>query len=284
MWRKVSILDTGAGPNFIRRSDISEGAEQDIRPAAFPDICDANNRPLITSCLLRLLVRLGRYLVEVEFIVCERLATTMILGADFCDRYVEAIRPRKKQVELDDGTIVPIVRKPAKRSKDQVKLRTTAEYNDKEGRISPQVKMAETIRVPPRLHRLVKVVSQRSGFVVIQPEGSLYDNHGMVCSNGVADIESGVPFHVFIANLSPYEKRLVKGQNVATVLPHPTQFIPTGISAAEVLGLVSQKPNPTDTQAQGRENDDLEQARLSENLPLGVAEKGDLLKVEEVDL
>ena len=50
------------------------------------------------------------------FIVCERLTAPVLLGCEFNDKFVEAIYPRRKLVELDDGTKIPIVRKPAMRA------------------------------------------------------------------------------------------------------------------------------------------------------------------------
>ena len=46
-----------------------------------------------------------------EFIVSEKLAVPLILGADYFERFVEAIYPRRKRVELADSSEVPIVRR-----------------------------------------------------------------------------------------------------------------------------------------------------------------------------
>lgn len=41
----------------------------------------------------------------------KRLATSLILGCDFCDKHIEAIRPWKRLVKLEDGTTITIIRK-----------------------------------------------------------------------------------------------------------------------------------------------------------------------------
>lgn len=52
--------------------------------------------------------RLGHFFAKVEFILCDFFLIPAILGADFCNRLVEAIRPKDKLVELEDGSSVPI--------------------------------------------------------------------------------------------------------------------------------------------------------------------------------
>ena len=75
------------------------------------DIGDAKNRRPRTVGTIRISMRLGRFVATAEFIVCEKLAVPLILGAYYCDRFVEAIYPRKKTVEkigrryrLSDGS------------------------------------------------------------------------------------------------------------------------------------------------------------------------------------
>ena len=94
--RVLSVLDTGAGPNFIRRSMLPPGAP--VRQGPLPSVSDVNNNPIAMSGTVRLVVRLGAYVVKLDFIVCERLAAPVILWCDYLDRFVEAIRPRQKLV------------------------------------------------------------------------------------------------------------------------------------------------------------------------------------------
>ncbi len=58
-------------------------------------------------CTLRLSVQLENRIVLVDFVVCDQL-----VGTDFSDKFVESIRPRRKQVKLVDGTVVQIRRGP----------------------------------------------------------------------------------------------------------------------------------------------------------------------------
>ena len=122
MRRIHSVLDTGAGPNFIRKSTLLPGEQLKVTHEPLPEIADANSNPTRAKETIRLLVRLGTRAYLVEFIVCESLAASLILGCDFCTQIVEAILPRKREVELHDGTTVPIVLKPLARPPEAVNL------------------------------------------------------------------------------------------------------------------------------------------------------------------
>ena len=109
----MAVLDSGAGPKFIRESNLPHGVMR-LRYGPFLNVADANNNPIRMKGLADLIVRLDSRLVKLEFIVCESLAAPLILGCDVMDRFVEAIYPRKKTVKMDDETTIPITQKPLK--------------------------------------------------------------------------------------------------------------------------------------------------------------------------
>lgn len=51
--RVLAILDTGAGPNFIRRSELPEGMEAHLKFGPLPEVCDANGKPLSTLATVK---------------------------------------------------------------------------------------------------------------------------------------------------------------------------------------------------------------------------------------
>ena len=166
--RRLSVIDTGAGSNFIRKDDLPRGVTN-IRHGPMPNVADANNNPIKMTGLVNLVVRLGTRLVRVEFIVCERLAAPMILGCDFCDRFVEAIYPRQKCIELDNGSTVSIVRRPLRRAPKAPPLPPSQEYVKAGGRTTPKVRVAERTLLPPESQTWVSVTSQRQRMKVLQP-------------------------------------------------------------------------------------------------------------------
>ena len=129
MRRFAVVVDTGAGSSFIRKSALAPGMEKLIKPimAGVP-IKDANNNRLKIAGRIDLVCQIGDRADTVSFYVAEKLATDVILGCNYCDHHVEAIRPRKRLIEMVDGSTVPIIRKPSKRAKDAVPLPEEQEY------------------------------------------------------------------------------------------------------------------------------------------------------------
>ena len=275
--RRVATLDTGAGPNVIRLSELPTAAKAKIKHGPLPRVTDANRNPLRMMGTITLVVRLGRHLAKVEFVVAERLAVPLILGADYCDRFVEAIRPRKRLVELDDGTEIPIVRRPSKRHEASPPLPTEQEFIPRDGRVSPKLRAAERVTLNPGTQTWVKVTSPDHGLRVVQPLDRLYSRSQLAVTNGVVQVHPDKPFKVLVANFGSEPKVVVKDQVIGTLLPHPTAIIPTRVSIADVL-------NIEDTEPQGYSDipiqslNDLEEPSEAEKLK--AAEK----LVEDLDL
>lgn len=146
--RVLTDLDTGEASSFIRKSLIQKEHYDKIRPLAREvHVPDSNKRPLVHSGQIRLPVRLGDRTELVLFYVTERLAAPALLGFDFCDKHVEAIRPRKRIVELDKGTTVPIVWSPRTRSPSDAPLPQEQEFMHTKSRTSTKI----TVKVPKTL-------------------------------------------------------------------------------------------------------------------------------------
>ena len=56
--RTLSVLDTGAGPNFIRKNALPAGDLTPLSYGPLPDIADANSNHIQVKGITRLLVRL----------------------------------------------------------------------------------------------------------------------------------------------------------------------------------------------------------------------------------
>ena len=239
--RHLSVLDTGAGSSFIRRSDLPPNADKRIvKLDAKMRVRDANNRLLPIVGKVALFVRLGSRLERITFYVSDRLAAPVILGCDFCDTHVEAIRPRRRVVELDDGTTVPIVRRPQKRSAKAPPLPEEQQYVPPPGRASTKITAVTPTLLPPESQTWVSVKTDRHGLILVEPAEKLYDNHSCAPTNGVAQVEAGKPFRILVANFSQHPFRLKTGQVVGHALPHPTSIYTSNVTLAEVLGLTEE--------------------------------------------
>lgn len=94
--KRIAVQDTGAGQSCI---GISELCSEDLRQVAtkeLPEVRDANWNPVKMAGTRQLLVRLGLPVEQVEIIVCEVLAAPVVLGFEYCGRFIEAIGTRAR--------------------------------------------------------------------------------------------------------------------------------------------------------------------------------------------
>ena len=201
MSRVLSTLHTSVGPKLVRTSEPLAGMETLVSFGPTQDIGDANNKPLRTLGTIKMPVRLEKFVAAAEFIVCEKLAVPFILGADYCDQFVEAISSRRKKVYLAAFSEVPIVRRFSPRKAKKNLVPGEDEDGEKGERISPKVKVAKATIIEPGTQRVVECTSKKTGLVVVQPYSPLYDRHRLICTNGVVQIEPYRLFRLPVANL-----------------------------------------------------------------------------------
>ena len=79
--------------------------------------------------------------------------------------------------------------------------------------------------------------------MVRQPHEKLYTKSQIVVCNGVVQVEPNREFRVLVANFGIAPYRLVKGQTIGTLLPHPTAIIASKVSVAAMLGLTDEEAN-----------------------------------------
>lgn len=94
----LTILDTGAEPNFIQKDIMADKMKHITDHGAFPNILDANGNPIRMTGRSNLQVELGTYGLTLDFISCDLLAAPCILGADLCNKIVLVRRPKDRLV------------------------------------------------------------------------------------------------------------------------------------------------------------------------------------------
>ena len=231
----LTVMDTGAGPNFIRKDLLP--TEADIETVDTPDICDANGHLLGIEGSIRLAVRLNNQYSIVEFYVCKTLSVPVLLGCDYCDKYVEAIFPRQRRILLDDLSSVPIVRRPSERPRDAIPLPAALQCNSKAGRKSTKIKVAKPITLQPQRQTRVRVSANAAGTLTVNTLDSMWSNHKLATMNGIVEVDPDSFFDVLIGNYSEHPIKLVKGQVVGNLEAFPDGIFPTEIPINEVLGL-----------------------------------------------
>lgn len=181
--QRVAVLDTGAQPNFIK---ISELRPEDLRHVVMkelPDIRDADWSPIKTAAKLELLVRLGLLVVHVELIFSEILAAPVVIVCNYCDQLIETARRRAREVELEDGSTVPIVRKPSLRDTPSSALLPSEELNHAGRRASRKIRVAAAVELILQSEIWTWVTTRRHGLLIIQPKAAVNEEHGIPAAN-----------------------------------------------------------------------------------------------------
>ena len=237
MYRYLAVLDTGAGPNVIRSDALPPGAV--IKPHKTPPMRGANGRPLQTVGVTTLHVRVGTEGDRQQFIVCEQLAVDVILGCQFCDQYVEAIRPRDRTVVLNDRSVVPIEQMSISRAKRAAQGKPEAQSLATPKKENPDIKLrvSRPAVIQPGTQAWVNVQCPSTGVIYIEPRETLYERQGCIAANGVAQVKPRQQFRILVANFSEIPQELRKGQVVAYSKPHPEFIVDTSMNMVRVLGV-----------------------------------------------
>jgi len=242
----AATLDTGAGSSFIKRSVIPGTLENEIKPLTEDiRVKDANNRSLNILGTISLQVQVGSRAEAISFYVVERLATSVILGCNFCDKHVEAIRPRLRLVEMDDGTTIPIIRRPEAARLNDAPIPEEQRWVPNKRRSSRGINVVETTVLQPGEQTWVKVASPAHGLILVEPVQKLYRNHLCLAGAGIAQVEPEKDFKILVANFGKHPVTLRPTQRIATAEPHPTTLLESKVTHGEVLGLVEDTPAPT---------------------------------------
>lgn len=104
------VVDTASGYNFVRKSFLRKRWLRILRSSASaPSLGDANSQPLTSNGTITLSVRLSIYTCRSTFpIENENFAVPVLVGTDWLRRHVHYIAFNRLQMELLDGTILPI--------------------------------------------------------------------------------------------------------------------------------------------------------------------------------
>lgn len=130
------------------------------------NIRDANNNAFRIHGAIRLTVQVESRTVSTRFWIAKGLSALVILGCDFCDKYIDSILPWKKLVALGDGTTVPIVRKLKTVSRPE-HLPDGPRWNHMPRQHS-YVRTYEEITIPRESQSPVRVTTEREGLLSIE--------------------------------------------------------------------------------------------------------------------
>lgn len=147
----------------------------------------------------------------------EKLATPMILGSNYVDNHIEAIKPRKCSVEMSNEEIFPIIFNPSAIYSAARNLPEKKQYVLNKGRILNKIK---PVTLQLDTETWVPVRCKKAGLIIIEPNERLYTNHSLIWMNLVARVQQMEPFQILISIFEKHPRMLIEGQ----VVPHPTSM------------------------------------------------------------
>lgn len=196
------IVDTGAGSSFIRLVEVPPPLRQRIKPLDGTLTIrkeSGKSVPIVGS--VPLVVQIGTSQSTLTFLVDKQLVADVILGCDYCDHYVQSIRPRRFHVEIDNASIVPIVHQPHVR-RPESSLPNDADPTSINGKNLPSLKIQVTKRIviPHDSQTCVEVISKHDGLILVNPDSKLLTNQMSLMAAGVANVRREEPVKVLVAN------------------------------------------------------------------------------------
>jgi len=234
----LTILDTGAGPNLIREDELDGDLTDLVKKKSTPELYDANKNPLEVTGTIDLTVQLGTRTLVASFLVVPKLAVPALLCADFCDEHVETIRPRRRIVELDDGTTIPIVRRRfnnSLRDESSTYAKLPEIRPNRRGNKQNVLRSTTNVWIPPNSQRGIEVKTTGHGLMTIESIQRQHSQHQLAVANGIIYVEPTRKTTILVSNFSDRPRRIKKGQGVANLERCPDYTVEVPICVAEVL-------------------------------------------------
>lgn len=106
-------------------------------------------------------------MVKDDFYVIEILAAKFILRAEFSVKFIEAIKPRKRVVGLEDGSAIRIIRKAKPRKAHATLLLQGLEFQEGFGTLSSEVRCTDDLELMAQKQTFVNVMAEPLGVMSI---------------------------------------------------------------------------------------------------------------------
>ena len=183
------------------------------------NLASATKHSLDTLGIAYLYVDIAGFKCRQPFVVAKELSSDVLLETTFIDRQVDDISVRRRVAILNDGTVVPIVKRRSPT------LRRDPNESSKifEDQKPPMpVRMAKGRRIPAMSESVIDVVVPETGTYLIEGLHSLYTRRQVSVANGIVSATYNRPFRVKVANFSQIPVHLQKNQAVATAIPAPS--------------------------------------------------------------
>ena len=216
---RLTVFDTGAGPNLIRASLLpSETLAAIDRNKTIVKLTSASKHSLDVLGIVYLTLTVSTFRVRQPFVVVRQLGADVILGCTFINDCVEQIYPRQRKVILRNGDVVDIQCRPHGPLEEKPSNEDPTVPARPVGRF---IRVAQRIILPPLSETNVLVTCGLSGTFFTESADNVYAKKGVSISNGVVTVGANRPFVLRIANFGRTAQALQKREKLGTVIPVP---------------------------------------------------------------
>ena len=239
------VIDTGAGFNVIRRSSLPSGWERFVTSTKeLPALGDAGGHALKITHEVLLRVRFGNALYRVTFLVVDKLAIPVLLGTQFTNRHVDAIRCIRGRIDFTRDSL-PIIgrgdrsqpwREDGVRIAERTKLASGEEVTvGDESHTLTRIRLCRPCLIPPFTQKKAQVITLLQGLIVTEPKQSVSEKYGVRVMNSVHEVTSDEPFTILLSNFTSKERLLPKGMVVAYASRSPILVHVNGKTADAIM-------------------------------------------------
>lgn len=206
--RILFVLDTGAGPNFIRTDEIGPESLKAIQSGTNATFLGANSQLIQTRETIGHFVRSQNYIARDKFFVCDDIRTRVLLGDHFHKYLAASIYPFYQTVELFNKDKLVIAHISGWRTNDlgcsTVNILEIIDdvVQAARGKRIDRVTVCKRTNLNPQMLTWVTVIAKREGSVVVEPATGLILKRNISSAYGIQNIKANVPFYMLVANFS----------------------------------------------------------------------------------
>ena len=220
-------IDTCATISLIDKKLLTDDMIEKIEPCNDVLLRAANNTQFRPEGQIKLFIRLHDLVVPFYVGVINDLPAGFLLGTTFHDKYIEKVLPVQQQIVPIESRPMPILQVNGEKSFNNVETihepQPLLPFDETDGLDRP-LYAVKPIMIEPYSQRLVPVRVDATGLVAISPHPNLYAKRQCQTANGIAQVEKGRTFYVWVANFSEKPTLIPKHSRVGLVTAAPKEI------------------------------------------------------------
>ena len=220
---RVLTVDTAAGPCLIDDSTIPPEMRHKIEPCSNMSLLSATNHRQGVSKMIRLYIKIGDLRVPFNFGIVPNLPPGILVGTALIDKYIKNIEPLDQLIRPINSRPVPIIARNTTTSTSTVSAIHTPKPLERFHNLDVEspIRVAKQVTIPAGHQRLVTVTCKATGPVSLIANDKPFATRRCQMANGIAELEEGKSFYVWVANFSKKPQHLPKHMTIGAATSAP---------------------------------------------------------------